>query len=72
VQKTKKEDIRQLHEFVSTKRPRDPFKDLDPLNQKVSVSEGKSYLSTSTPEVFSLRMVECEKKLVLEENAYVK
>ena len=29
--KTKKDDIRQLEEFISTKRPKDPFKDLDPL-----------------------------------------
>ena len=29
--KTNKDDIRQLEEFISTKRPKDPFKDLDPL-----------------------------------------
>jgi|TARA_B110001469_G_scaffold113386_1_gene116752 hypothetical protein len=29
--KTKKEDIRQLQEFVTTRRPKDPFKDLEPL-----------------------------------------
>jgi hypothetical protein len=29
--RTKKEDIRQLEEFISTKKPKDPFKDMDPL-----------------------------------------
>lgn len=36
--KSNKEDIRQLEEFISTKRPKDPFKDLDPLTQKVDIS----------------------------------
>ena len=31
IMKTNKDDIRQLEEFISTKRPKDPFKDLDPL-----------------------------------------
>lgn len=29
--KTKKEDIRQLQEFVTIKKPKDPFRDLEPL-----------------------------------------
>lgn len=29
--RTKKEDIRQLEEFISTKKPKDPFKDMDGL-----------------------------------------
>jgi hypothetical protein len=41
--KTKKEDIRQLQEFVTTKRPKDPFKELEPLKQKVDISKGLYY-----------------------------
>lgn len=36
--KTNKNDIRQLEEFVSTKRPKDQFRDLDPLTQKVEIA----------------------------------
>jgi len=50
--KTKKEDIRQLEEFISTKRPKDPFKDLDPLTQKVDISSGLKYQGTSQNDVF--------------------
>lgn len=45
--KTNKDDIRQLEEFISTKRPKDPFKDLDPLTQKVDISVGIPYKGTS-------------------------
>ena len=41
--KTKKEDIRQLQEFVTIKRPKDPFKDLEPLKQKVNITKGLVY-----------------------------
>ena len=41
--KTKKEDIRQLQEFVTTKRPKDPFKELEPLKQKVDITKGLLY-----------------------------
>lgn len=47
VMKTKKEDIRQLQEFVTTKRPKDPFKDLEPLKQKVNITKGLKYNGTS-------------------------
>jgi hypothetical protein len=36
--KTNIQDIRQLEEFVSTKRPKDQFRDLDPLTQKVEIA----------------------------------
>ena len=36
--KTSKNDIRMLEEFVSTKRPKDQFRDLDPLTQKVEIA----------------------------------
>ena len=50
--KTKKEDIRQLEEFINTKRPRDPFKDLDPLISKVDITGSVSYEGTSKNDVF--------------------
>jgi hypothetical protein len=43
----KKEDLRQLGEFITTKRPKDPFKDLDPLTQKVDINKGLGYKGTS-------------------------
>ena len=49
--KTKKEDIRQLEEFISTKRPKDPFKDLDPLSSKVDITPGIRYQGTSQNDV---------------------
>ena len=42
-QKTKREDIRQLEEFISTKRPKDPFKELDPLIEKVDINADAKY-----------------------------
>jgi hypothetical protein len=45
--KTNKNDIRQLEEFVSTKRPKDQFRDLDPLTQKVEIAQKKKYQGTS-------------------------
>lgn len=49
--KTKKEDIRQLEEFISTKRPKDPFKDLDPLSSKVDITPSVRYQGTSQNDV---------------------
>ena len=50
--KTNKQDLRQLEEFISTKRPRDPFKDLDPLVSKVDITVGVLYEGTSKNDVF--------------------
>ena len=41
--KTKKEDIRQLEEFIGIQRPKDPFKDLDPLVSKVDITAELKY-----------------------------
>lgn len=54
--KTKKEDIRQLQEFVTTRRPKDPFKDLEPLKQKVDITKGLAYVGTSQSEIFETRL----------------
>jgi hypothetical protein len=53
--RTKKEDIRQLEEFISTKKPKDPFKDMDPLTQKVDIKPEVAYQGTSTNEIFEKR-----------------
>lgn len=54
--KTKKEDIRQLQEFVTTRRPKDPFKDLEPLKQKVDITKGLAYKGSSQNEIFETRI----------------
>ena len=36
-----------MPEVVTKKRPRDPFKDLDPLTQKVDIRTGFNYNCTS-------------------------
>lgn len=53
--KTKKEDIRQLEEFISTKKPKDPFKDMDPLTHKVDIKPEVAYQGTSQGEIFEKR-----------------
>lgn len=70
--KTNKDDIRQLEEFISTKRPKDPFKDLDPLTQKVDISVGIPYKGTSQNDIFAQRIKEAEKKNYLIQNNYIK
>ena len=50
--KTKKEDIRQLEEFINTKRPKDPFKDLNPLISKVDITPVLEYRGSSMNDVF--------------------
>jgi|TARA_B110000285_G_scaffold234624_1_gene312246 hypothetical protein len=42
-----KHDIRQLQEFVSTKKPLDPFKDLNPLTHKVEIAKDLVYQGAS-------------------------
>lgn len=70
--KTNKDDIRQLEEFISTKRPKDPFKDLDPLTQKVDISIGIPYKGTSQNDIFFQRLKEAEKRNFLVQNSYIK
>jgi hypothetical protein len=53
LRKNKKDDIRQLQEFITTKRPKDPFKDLDPLTQKVDISKELAYNGTSANDIFN-------------------
>lgn len=70
--KTKKEDIRQLQEFVTTKRPKDPFKDLEPLKQKVDITKGLKYLGTSQNEIFEGRILNHQKENIMAKNPFIK
>lgn len=72
IMKTNKDDIRQLEEFISTKRPKDPFKDLDPLTQKVDISVGIPYKGTSQNDIFGHRIKEAEQKNFLTQYNYIK
>ena len=69
--KTKKEDIRQLEEFISTKRPKDPFKDLDPLVSKVDITPDIKYQGTSQNDVFQQRLKDRERLYPMEENHFL-
>ena len=69
--KTNKNDIRQLEEFVSTKRPKDQFRDLDPLTQKVEIAHDKKYSGTSQIDVFQTRSQMEEKSLLLKQNPFL-
>mgnify|MGYP001341088203 CR=1 FL=1 len=69
--KTKKEDIRQLEEFISTKRPKDPFKDLDPLVSKVDITPELKYQGTSQNDVFQQRLKDRERLYPMEENHFL-
>lgn len=53
--KTKKEDIRQLEEFISTKKPKDPFKEMNALVEKVEIKKGVNYQGASVGEIFERR-----------------
>jgi hypothetical protein len=69
--KTKKEDIRQLEEFISTKKPKDPFKEMNALVEKVEIKKDIQYQGSSLSEIFTLRD---EKRLLdfhLDKNRYL-
>jgi hypothetical protein len=51
----KKEEFLDFKELINTKRPKDPFKDLNPLTQKVDITAEKVYQGTSQNDVFFLR-----------------
>jgi hypothetical protein len=70
--KTKKEDIRQLEEFISTKKPKDPFKDMDPLTHKVDIKPEVSYQGTSQGEIFEKRQEKRILEFNLRKNAFMK
>ena len=69
--RTKKEDIRQLEEFISTKKPKDPFKDMDGLTQKVEIKQDVVYHGTSLNDIFEKRTERRILKQQLEKNRFL-
>jgi hypothetical protein len=67
-----KSEIRQLEEFVSTKKPLDPFRDLNPLTHKVEISKDQMYIGTSQQDVFMPRKVEQDLNMIVKNNHYMK
>jgi hypothetical protein len=65
-------DMKYLQEYISTKRPKDPFKDLDPLTQKVDITAGLAYHGTSNADVFNLRLLKQNENQPLDENHFLK
>ena len=45
-------NLKQLEEFISTKRPKDPFLELKPLTEKVVINQSVRYQGSSTGEIF--------------------
>jgi hypothetical protein len=69
--RTKKEDIRQLEEFISTKKPKDPFKDMDGLQQKVEIKKDIVYHGTSFSDIFEKRSENRMLRLALDKNKFL-
>ena len=47
-----KNDITYHEECVNTKRPKDSFKELDPLEDKVEITKDVSYQGASMHDIF--------------------
>lgn len=45
-------NLKQLEEFISTKRPKDPFLELKPLTEKVVINPKSRYVGSSQHEIF--------------------
>ena len=65
-------DARQLEECVSTKRPADPYRAMDPLTQKVEIQKDLAYAGTSQGDVLQQRQVEKEKTALHRTNHFMK
>lgn len=61
-----------MEEVVSTKRPRYPFKDLDGLTQKVSITPALAYDGTSQDEVLHFRQEVLKQQQITRENKFLK
>ena len=65
-------DARQLEEYVSTKKPADPYRAMDPLTHKVEIQKDLAYAGTSQGDVLQQRQVEKEKTALHRMNHFVK
>ena len=57
-----------MEEFISTKRPKDQFADMDPLTSKVQINSIAKYQGTSQNDVMQQRLKERETLYPVEEN----
>ena len=53
-------NFKQLEEFISTKRPKDPFLELKPLTEKVVINPSVKYNGSSTNEIFQQRIIQSD------------
>ena len=59
--KTDENDIRQLYDFVDTNIKFDPFQDINPLTQKISIAKNQKYNCTSQADVLIERDLEWQR-----------
>jgi hypothetical protein len=57
---------------VSTKKPLDPFKDLNPLTHKVEIAKDLVYQGASQPDVFMPRQVWKDQNILANMNQFIK
>lgn len=56
---------------MPTSKPKNPFKNINPLQEKVAISGDLPYLCTSHNEVFQNRLVDQQKEKVLHDNKFL-
>ena len=65
-------NLKQLEEFNSTKRPKDPFLELKPLTEKVVINAEVKYQGSSTNEIFQQRILQNDLRSKIEINKFLK
>lgn len=61
-----------MEENIPNKKPKDPFKDLDPLTQKVDITKGVGYQGTSQNDVLQQRFVLDDLEEPMRRNQYIR
>ena len=65
-------NLKQLEEFISTKRPKDPFLELKPLTEKVVINPSAKYQGSSQNELFQQRLIRQDIMAKIELNKFLK
>jgi hypothetical protein len=65
-------NLKQLEEFISTKRPKDPFLELKPLTEKVVINPSAKYQGSSQHEIFQQRLLQQDIMNRIELNKFLK
>jgi hypothetical protein len=65
-------NLKQLEEFISTKRPKDPFLELKPLTEKVVINPSSKYQGSSQNELFQQRLIRQDIMAKIELNKFLK